>query len=219
MTFGFLSLLLHKILTTIASLITTIITTLDYPGIILITIIENVFPPIPSEAVLPFAGYLAARGNFCLFGVVLSGTLGSVLGALILYAFGYYGNEKIVRRFIRKFGKWLVVSEKDLDKSEAWFKKYGPPAVFIARVIPIIRSIISIPAGFAKMPMGTFLFYTTFGTALWSFILAYAGFLLGENWELVGKYLEKYQLAALVIIGVICIYVIVKRFFSKKSII
>jgi membrane protein DedA with SNARE-associated domain len=203
--------MLHDILASLARLITTIISTLGYPGIILITVIENVFPPIPSEAVLPFAGYLASRGDFCLFWAVFSGTLGSVFGAMILYAFGYYGNEKIVRRFIRRFGKWFMISEEDLDKAEDWFKKYGSPAVFTARIIPIIRSIISIPAGFAKMPMGTFLFYTTFGTALWSSILVYAGYLLGENWELVGKYLEKYELVALVVIAAVCVYVVVKR--------
>jgi len=172
---------------------TDTISKLGYPGLVAVMVLENVFPPIPSEAVLPFAGYLTTQGRFDLFWVVFSGGLGSVLGAEILYAIGFYGNELVVRRFIRRFGKWALITEDDLTKAERWFGHFGPKAVFTARLVPIVRSLVSIPAGLAKMRQGPFLFYTVLGTSLWSFILAYTGRVLGQNWSQITEYVGRYE--------------------------
>jgi len=209
--------MLHQMLSSLAGLVSHIITTFGYPGIVFVMVAENVFPPIPSEAVLPFAGFLVSDGAFTLIGVTVAGMIGSVLGALALYAFGYYGDEVLVRRFLRRWGKWFLLSEEDLDKSVTWFKHYGKPAVFTARMIPLIRSLISIPAGLSKMPLPTFIFFTSVGTAIWSFILTYAGFILGENWERVGKYLEKYEKLVVVAVLLSSILYLYKRIASKRS--
>jgi membrane protein DedA with SNARE-associated domain len=181
--------------------IESIITTLGYPGIALIMAIENIFPPIPSEVVLPFAGFLVADGRYSFIGVVLAGMIGSVVGALVLYYFGLWSNEAIIRRFIRRFGKFLLVSEADLDTALNYFSRYGEAVIFFGRLIPLVRSLISIPAGMQRMPLPKFLFYTSIGTALWSAILTYAGMILGQNWETVLGYIEQYQRVVVVAIG------------------
>jgi len=209
--------MLHSIVSQIAQIVSSIISTFGYPGILLVMVAENVFPPIPSEAVLPFAGFLASQDRFNLFWVVIAGMLGSVIGALCLYAFGYYGNELLIRRFLRRWGKWFLLSEEDLDKSLVWFKHYGRPAVFTARMVPLIRSLISIPAGLTKMPLFTFILLTSFGTALWSFFLTYAGYLLGENWQLVGQVLGRYEKAVLIIIVIILIFFFWRKLYSLKN--
>jgi len=209
--------MLGQIIAPLATFATNIITSLGYPGLVLVMVLENVFPPIPSEAILPFAGYLSTIGRFNFWGVVFSGLLGSVLGALVLYAFGYWGNEKIVRRFLRRYGKYLLLKEADLDHSEGWFQKHGKPAVFTARMIPIIRSIISIPAGLAKMPLLSFLFFTALGTGLWSLFLAYCGKILGENWDIVAQYMKKYDTLTVVILLLLVGYFLFQRIRAKPE--
>ncbi len=193
--------MISKIIISLSDFASNTIVTLGYPGLIGVMVLENVFPPIPSEAVLPFAGYLSTlgTGTFNFWLVVLSGVLGSVLGAEILYAVGYWGNEAVVRRFIRRFGKWALISEDDLDKSEEWFSHHGPKAVFTARMIPIVRSLISVPAGLAKMPQVPFLLYTIIGTTFWSFILTFLGKVLGQNWPQITEWVNRYEKVTLVI--------------------
>jgi len=123
----------------------------------------------------------------------------------------------LIRRFLRRWGKWFLLSEEDLDKSLVWFKHYGRPAVFTARMVPLIRSLISIPAGLTKMPLFTFILLTSFGTALWSFFLTYAGYLLGENWQLVGQVLGRYEKAVLIIIVTILIFFFWRKLSSLKN--
>lgn len=196
--------------------VSTIIETGSYPGLIFVTVLENVFPPIPSEAILPFAGFLSATGKFNIWLVIISGTLGSVIGALFLYAFGYYGNEKIVRAFVRKYGRFMLLKEEDLDGAEAFFKKHGRPAVFTARLIPIFRSIVSIPAGLAKMPLLEFVTLTAIGTSLWCAILAFLGRMLGERWDLVSVFVKKYENLVLIILAFLIVYLLYKRVKSLK---
>lgn len=200
-------------LASLSSFATTIISTLGYPGLVAIMVLENVFPPIPSEVVLPFAGYLSSLGRFNFWLVVLAGMIGSVGGAEILYALGFYGNERVVKRLIRKFGRWVLITEDDLGKAERWFKKHGPKAVFTARLIPVVRSLISVPAGIAKMPQGSFLFYTALGTTLWSFILASLGKILGENWEVISIWVKNYEHVTLLVLAIIFAYLL----YSKLS--
>lgn len=203
-------------LASLSSFATNVISTLGYPGLVAIMVLENVFPPIPSEVVLPFAGYLSSLGRFNFWLVVLSGMLGSIGGAEILYAIGFYGNEKVVRRLIRKFGRWVLVTEDDLEKAQEWFKKHGSKAVFTARLIPVVRSLISVPAGIAKMPQGSFLFYTALGTTLWSFILAFLGRILGENWEMISSWVKNYEHLTIAILLFGSIYILWKKILSPK---
>jgi membrane protein DedA with SNARE-associated domain len=178
---------------------------MGYVGIALIMLLENVIPPIPSELVMPFAGFLVAEGRLSFVGVVAAGTLGAVLGALVLYGIGAWAGEPLVRRFLRRYGRWLSVSEADLDRALAAFGKYGTPIVFGGRLVPLIRSLISLPAGMQRMPMGRFLLLTTLGSALWNIALTYAGFALGRNWETVLGFLSQYQKLTLAVLAVLAL--------------
>lgn len=194
---------MSNLLDQLAGIIQQIITSLGYWGIALIMFAENIFPPIPSELVMPFAGYVAGLpdSQLNIWFVWLAGVVGTVVGAVALYYIGLYVGDPIVRAFLRKWGKWFTVSEKDYDRALAFFGKYGMPVIFFGRLIPIIRSIISIPAGAERMPMGAFLLYTTLGSAIWSGILTYAGYLLGENWEAVLDFTDEYQSVTVVVLG------------------
>ena len=187
----------------VAARIQELILAIGYPGIVLVMAVENIFPPIPSELVMPFAGALSAKGEMNFWGAVAAGATGSLIGAVVLYAIGYIAREAGVRRLIAAYGKYVFISDQDLDRAAAWFERYGEAVIFFGRLIPIIRSIISIPAGYTRMHMGRFLLFTALGTLLWSLILTYAGRVLGENWEDIAIFIEPYQngtLAALVLV-------------------
>lgn len=196
---------MSHLLDQLAGIIQQIIESLGYLGIALIMFAENIFPPIPSELVMPFAGYVAGLpdSELNIWVVWVAGVVGTVLGAIVLYYIGMYVGDPVVRAFLRRWGKWFTVSEKDYDRALAFFGKYGMPVIFFGRLIPIIRSIISIPAGAERMPMGPFLLYTTIGSAIWSAILTYAGFVLGENWEAVLAFTDEYQSITLVVLIVL----------------
>jgi membrane protein DedA with SNARE-associated domain len=179
-------------------LIEQLIVGLGYPGIFLVMLIENVFPPIPSELVMPLAGFFAGEGKFTFAGVWLAGTLGSVVGAIVLYGIGAWANTTILRFMIDKYGRWLGVSNEHLDRALGVFGKYGEIIVFVGRLIPIIRSVISVPAGMHRMHFGKFLAYTSAGSAIWTGVLAYAGLILGQNWSQVLGLLKTYQNITLV---------------------
>ncbi len=168
--------------------VTGLVETLGYPGLAFVVALESVFPPIPSEAVLPLAGFLVSQGRMTLWGAILASTLGSVVGALVLYWLGYAWGEQRVRALVKAHGRWLTVDEDDLNRSQKWFEHHGRSAVFIARLAPLTRSLISIPAGVARMPLGPFLLYTTLGSGIWNAVLIGAGMLLGANWALVERY-------------------------------
>lgn len=177
--------------------------TLGYIGLALLVAVENVFPPIPSEIILPLAGFNSSTGEMNVFLAILWATIGSVVGALILYYVGYFFGEERVRYIVRKWGKWLGFKESDVDKADDWFDRYGGMAVMFCRVIPIVRSIISIPAGLRKMPMLTFALFTTIGSLTWNTILIFAGYLLGDNWDHVEEYVGILQYAVLLLVLVV----------------
>ena len=181
--------------------IESLIAAIGYPGIVLAMALENIFPPIPSEAVLPFAGALSAKGELSFWGVIAAGTAGSLIGAVVLYAIGYVAREAGVRRIVEVYGKYVFISERDLDRSAAWFERYGEAIIFFGRLIPLIRSIISVPAGYTRMNMVRFLVYTTLGTTLWNLILTYIGRVLGENWADISELMAPYEYGVLVLIG------------------
>jgi len=202
------------ILAQVAIWIEQIIVALGYPGIAFVMFIENIFPPIPSEVVMPFAGFaLANRPELGLsfVGIVVAGTLGSVLGAVVLYYLGVWLDELVIRRFIRNYGRWFLLSEKDVDKTLSYFDRYGEWVVFFGRLIPIVRSLISVPAGMNRMPLIKFLIFTTLGSAIWTTALAYAGVLLGANWEQVIEWMDQYQKITLVLVAIIVVLFIVWR--------
>ncbi|HWQ11148.1 MAG TPA: DedA family protein [Roseiflexaceae bacterium] len=169
------------------------IAAMGYPGIALVMLLENLVPPIPSELVMPFAGFLVAEGRLRFAGVVAAGTAGAVLGALVLYGVGMRAGEPLVRRMVRRYGRWITVSEHDLDRALATFGRHGDAIVFFGRLVPMVRSLISLPAGMRRMPLGRFLLLTALGSAVWNTALAYAGLTLGQNWETVLSFLSRYQ--------------------------
>ncbi len=171
----------------------SIVSTMGYPGLTIIMFLENLFPPIPSEIVLPLAGSLTLTGRFNMVGVVLWALVGALAGAYFFYGLGKLLGEERVRWLIGKVGKYLMVTTDDFDKSIAWFNRYGELVIFFGRMVPIVRTLISIPAGMASMNLLTFTFYTVLGTTLWNVVLGYAGRLLGQNWRMVADWINYYQ--------------------------
>jgi membrane protein DedA with SNARE-associated domain len=188
--------------------ITNTIKVWGYWGIALLMFVENLFPPIPSELIMPLAGFTASPyqpggAKLNILGVFLAGLLGSVLGALIWYYPGKFLGEERLKTLADKYGKWLSISSQDISKAKRWFDKKGSKAVLIGRLVPGIRTLISVPAGISNMPLLPFLFYTTLGSAAWVGLLTYSGYLLGSQYELVDKYLapvSKIVLGGLVLI-------------------
>ncbi len=170
--------------------------------------IESALIPLPSEIIMPFSGFLASTGRFDLNLVALTGALGNVIGSLIAYSIGFYGHEKLVRKFIRKFGKWVLISEKELDETQVLLNKFKDLVVLGSRVIPGIRTVISLPCGFARLPLLRFITLTFIGSLIWSYLLAWIGFILGQNWHSIGPYFHKLDAVVIVlIVGAIGFYV------------
>lgn len=192
------------------------IESLGYFGIMLLMIIENVFPPIPSEIIMPLAGFLSTQGEFSYFGVVIAGTIGSVLGALLLYYVGRKVGGDRLKRWADTHGHWLMLSSEDIGRAQGWFHRHGIVAVFVCRLVPGIRSLISIPAGIERMNLSVFLIYSALGTGVWATILAYLGRMLGRNYEKVSNYLAP---ISYVVLGgfLVCYIAYVVRHRSHKS--
>jgi membrane protein DedA with SNARE-associated domain len=172
-------------------------------------VVENVFPPIPSEVIMPLAGFMAMQGRLALFGVILAGTLGSVLGAVPLYYLGRKIGDERLKALADSHGRWLTVSREDLDKAGQWFDRHGGMAVLLCRLVPGIRSLISIPAGIKGMPLVPFLLFTTIGAGLWTALLACAGYWLGRNFRQVEAYLDPLSYVVLAVIVVFYVWRVV----------
>ncbi|KAB8125651.1 DedA family protein [Gracilibacillus oryzae] len=196
------------------SFVTNVMEQFGYLGIFFMMALENLFPPIPSEVVLPFSGFMTTYSNLTIIGVIIAATIGSVVGAVVLYGIGLMLNVDRLEKLIDKWGHILRFSKKDLHKANDWFSKYGYWTIFFCRMIPLIRSLISIPAGMNRMNFLLFLLFTTIGTVIWNIILIYTGALLGENWETILQWMDNYSDIAygLIIIGVI----IAIYFYYKK---
>jgi membrane protein DedA with SNARE-associated domain len=202
---------IHELLAFVNAWVSNLILTLGYPGLGIVMFLENVFPPIPSEIILPLAGSLTSTGNFSLPGITLVSMIGSVAGAWVFYGIGYWLDEKRVRALIQNYGKWLLLSTQDLDRTLTWFRRYGVWVVFFGRMIPMVRSLISVPAGLAKMNWAKFTIFTALGTACWSFMLAFAGQTLGKNWGQVEEYLAQYESAVWIVLGLSVIVFALKK--------
>lgn len=191
--------------------ILNLIHSMGYFGIVLLMFVENIFPPIPSEYIMPLGGFLVAEGKFSLVGIIIAGTLGSVLGAFPLYLLGKKVGEKGMENFADRYGKWLTLSREDIKRANNWFKKYGALAVVLCRLVPGIRSFISIPAGINKMNFAAFLFYTTLGSAIWTAILASAGYFLKANFQQVEHYIDYVSYAVFGLIILLYIWRIFRK--------
>jgi len=190
---------------------TDVVERLGYLGVAMLVALENVFPPIPSEVVLGLAGYTAARGDASLVGMIIAATVGSVVGALALYGLAAAVGPVRVRAITIRYGGWIGFSEHDLDRAEVWFDRRSRSAVLVCRCVPLIRSLISIPAGFRRMPLGAFTLFTLLGSLVWNTLLIVAGYVLAEQWDKLLDYTEPFQYLVLTIIGVLVVAVVVRK--------
>lgn len=180
-------------MSSLATWVQDVIEQLGYLGVALLVVAENVFPPIPSEVVLPFAGFVAQRGSESVVLMILAATVGSVGGALIMYWIAAIIGDERLHAFTRRFGKWVQIREVDLTRAEEWFDRHATSAVLLGRCVPLIRSVVSIPAGFRRMKLVPYIAYTFMGSLVWNILLIGAGALLGDNWERVGSYVGVFQ--------------------------
>lgn len=190
--------------------------TLGYLGVAGLVAIENVFPPIPSEVVLPLAGFVAGRGDASLLGMVLASTIGSVVGAWILYGISASVGPRRLHAFIARYGGWFRLTVHDLERAEAWFDRRSDAAVLVGRCIPLIRSIVSVPAGFRHMPFVRFTVLTAIGSVVWNAALITAGAILGERWERVGDIVGLLQGAVILGVGALVGYIVWKRLLRPR---
>ena len=204
----------------LATWVQDVINQFGYFGVALLVVIENVFPPIPSEIVLPFAGFVAQQGSSAaqsdtsVIGMMIAATVGSVVGALILYFVSAAIGPDRLRAFVEKFGKWFGVKPADLVRAEAWFDRRSFVAVLVGRCVPLIRSIVSIPAGFRRMKLTNFILLTAIGSAVWNIALIGAGAVLKDQWDRVGDYVGVFQwvvILAIVVFVVRFVISLVKR--------
>jgi len=197
----------------IGSFALTIISTFGYAGIFFLMMLESMVLPVPSELVMPFAGFLVEKGTFTFLYVILASTLGSIAGSLIFYYIGKTGGHSLVERY----GKYVLINHEDVRMTEEWFNKRGELTIFLARLIPVIRHLISLIAGIGKMNVKKFTVYTIIGAALWNAILAYLGFILGQHWEEVNQYTDQISIVIVVLIIVFAIYFIYRHLKKRKN--
>jgi len=205
--------MINFILSGLASLIIKIISSTGYFGVAMLMALESAGILIPSEVIMPFSGFLVFTGEFNFWLTVLCGAAGNLLGSMAAYWIGYAGG----RPLIEKYGKYILISGRDLNLADSWFKRYGQATVFFSRLLPIVRTLISFPAGIAKMNFKKFSFYTVLGSLPWSLALTYIGLALGENWQSLKIYFEKFDvvIAGLIVAGIVWW---VRRHFSRLKI-
>ena len=194
-----------------------VINQFGYAAIIVLIAVENIFPPIPSEVILTFGGFMTAGTDMTITGVIIASTLGSAGGAVVLYYIGSILGAERMKRIIVKYGSWLRVTTDDVDKSYSWFNKYGPWTVFFCRFIPLIRSLISIPAGMSKMSMPKFLVLTTIGTFIWNTVLVNLGASVGENWGDIVAVMDVYSNIAYAAIAALSIAFLIWFFYFRPK--
>lgn len=198
-----------------ANWINEVMQQLGYIGIAFLMFLDNIFPPIPSELIMPSAGFTASQGDLNIVAVIMAGSCGSILAAVILYWIGRVLNEDRLNNWLQRYGKWIFLKPEDLTKARGWFNQHGKKIVFFGRMVPAARSIISIPAGMAKIPFGLFLLYTSLGTIIWTSILALLGYYLGQNYQKITPWISGASNIILVIIIIATIIGIYKYY--KKS--
>jgi membrane protein DedA with SNARE-associated domain len=214
----------------LANWVQDVINQFGYLGVALLVVIENVFPPIPSEIVLPFAGFVAQQGasavnatagaaqsDTTVVGMMIAATVGSVVGALILYFVSAAIGPERLRGFVERFGKWFGVKSSDLVRAEEWFDRRSVAAVLVGRCVPLIRSIVSIPAGFRRMKLTSFVVLTAIGSAVWNIALIGAGAVLGDQWERVGEYVGVFQWLVIAAVLLLLVRFVVSRLKNRRQ--
>lgn len=204
---------IYKLLELLAVFAIDVISAIGYLGVFFLMVMESMVIPIPSELVLPFAGFLISRGDFSFVGVILASSAGSIVGSLISYYMGRYGGNA----FVIRFGRYVLLDVEDLNKTERWFEKRGEYTIFISRFIPVVRHLISIPAGIGKMDLKRFCIYTIVGASMWNFILIYAGYLLGEHWDRIKHYSEPVSLTVAALLVIAFIWFVYRHLRDKLS--
>jgi len=196
----------------LAGFVIAVISTFGYGGIVLSMAIESACIPLPSEIIMPFSGYLVFTGRFGLIEVGLAGAVGCVLGSVVAYFVGVYGG----RPFLLKYGRYVLVTSKELDHADHWFQRYGDAAIFASRLLPVVRTFISLPAGIARMNFPKFVIYTFLGSFPWCLGLAWVGQKMGENWDTLGGYFHKFD--AVIGLGIaVAVGLFLWRHWPKKS--
>ncbi len=190
--------MIQNIIGVLTEFIISVIEKTGYAGIFLLMAAESALIPIPSEVTMPFSGFLVTRGDFNIFAVIAVGAIANLFGSLLAFWLGYYGGESVVRSVIKKWGKYVLIDERELNRSEKWFRQYGESIVFFSRVLPIVRTFISLPAGIAKMNIWKFAIYTSLGSLIWSALLTYVGFTLGKNWHSLEIYYRKFEVVIVI---------------------
>lgn len=193
--------------------ITEFIASVGYLGIFFLMIMESMVMPIPSEAVMPFAGFLIAEGKFTFPGAILTSTLGTLVGSYVSYLIGLYGGHK----FIRKYGKYFLLNEDHLKETEEFFARKGEITIFVSRLIPVVRHLISIPAGIGKMNIVKFFIYTLIGGCLWNSFLLFLGYYLRQNWEQILNYSEILDIIILILLAGLIGYIVYKLIVKRKK--
>lgn len=199
--------------------ITEIMSDYGYIGIFLLIMLENVFPPIPSEVILTVGGFMTTTTDLTIPGVILASTAGSVVGAVILYGIGLLVDVERLEKIVEKYGRWLRVKKSDVHRADAWFDKYGVWTIFFGRLIPLVRSLISIPAGMSNMKLWLFLTFTTLGTLLWNTVLVFVGEAVGDNREAILEQLDIYSnvvYALIVLIGIAAVWYYFKKIRTRE---
>jgi membrane protein DedA with SNARE-associated domain len=190
---------------------------LGYVGVALLVALENLFPPIPSEIVLPFAGFVARDGRATLPGMIMAATIGSLVGAWALYGIAAWIGPARLETFLIRYGKWLRLTPADVTKAERWFDRRAVVAVLVGRCVPLIRSLVSIPAGFRRMPFATFTLYTVIGSLIWNTALIGAGYVLRDNWDRVEPVLNVVQYVVVALIVAAIAWLLWTRVFSPSA--
>ena len=204
--------MLEKIIAIIATWIISVISTMGYGGIVLLMAIESACIPLPSEIIMPFAGFLVFKGELTLWLVALAGAVGCVIGSIPAYYMGMYGGRPLAE----KYGKYILLSKNDLDMSDRLFAKYGEIIIFIARLLPAVRTFIALPAGVARMNMPKFIMYTFIGSLIWCWLLAYTGMKFGEHWDSLKVYFHEFHYV-IIVAGVIFLIWYVRRHFKHAQ--
>ncbi|MGG0935725.1 DedA family protein [Brevibacillus centrosporus] len=181
--------------------ITAFLEQFSYIGIFLLMALENVFPPIPSEVILTFSGFMTTYTTLSIPGVIISATMGSVMGAIVLYGIGYYLELEKIELLVDRWGHILRLKREDIARANVWFDKYGYWTIFLCRMVPLVRSLISVPAGMTKMNVWLFLLFTTLGTLIWNVALVMLGAFLGQSWEEILTFMDMYSTVAYAVIG------------------
>lgn len=188
----------------IGHLITTSIADTGYWAIFFLMTLESALIPVPSEITMPFGGFLVGLDKLNFWWVVAVGALGNLVGSLMAYALGYWGQETVVRKLVKNYGRYLLITQEEVDQAEQWFRTHGGKIAFFSRLLPVVRTFISLPAGIAKMNIVKFSLYSLAGSLIWSAFLTWLGMLLGQNWKILEVYFRQFEVV-IVLIGILLV--------------